>query len=57
MTTTKKAASTNSSSERTQLDKFKDAARELECDDDEQRFKERLGKLVRAKQAGGKPSE
>ena len=47
MTTTKKAASTNSSSERTQLDKFKDAARELECDDDEQRFKERLGKLVR----------
>ena len=35
--------------EKTQLDKFKDAARELECDDDEQRFKERLGKLVRAK--------
>lgn len=32
-----------------QLDKFKDAARELECDDDEQRFKERLGKLVKAK--------
>jgi hypothetical protein len=31
----------------TQLDKFKDAARELECDDDEQRFKERLGKLVK----------
>jgi hypothetical protein len=34
---------------RCQLDKFKEAARELECDDDEQRFKERLGKLVRAK--------
>ena len=32
-----------------QLDKFKDAARELECDDDEQRFKERLGKLVKVK--------
>jgi hypothetical protein len=31
---------------KSQLDKFKDAARELECDDDEQRFKERLGKLV-----------
>jgi hypothetical protein len=31
-----------------QLDKFKEAARELECDDDEQRFKERLGKLVKA---------
>lgn len=30
-----------------QIDKFKDAARELECDDDEQRFKERLGKLVK----------
>jgi hypothetical protein len=35
--------------EKTQLDKFKDAARELECDDDEQRFKERLGKLVKPK--------
>ena len=33
--------------EKSQLDKFKDAARELECDDDEQRFKERLGKLVK----------
>lgn len=30
-----------------QLEKFKDAARELECDDDEQRFKERLKKLVK----------
>jgi len=30
-----------------QLDKFKQAARELECDDDEARFKERLGKLVK----------
>lgn len=33
----------------TQLDKFKDAARELECDDDEQRFKDKLGKLVKPK--------
>jgi hypothetical protein len=33
-----------------QLDKFKEAARELECDDDEQRFKERLGKLVKRPQ-------
>jgi hypothetical protein len=32
-----------------QLDKFKDAARELECDDDEQRFEERLGKLIKPK--------
>ena len=34
---------------RSQLDKFKDAARELECDDDEDRFAKRLGKLVKAK--------
>ena len=33
---------------RTQIDKFKDKARELECDDDA-RFKERLGKLVKPK--------
>ena len=32
-----------------QLDKFKDTARELECDDDEKRFKERLGKLAKQK--------
>lgn len=32
-----------------QIDKFKQAARELECDDDDQRFKERLGKLAKAK--------
>ncbi|MFM7350437.1 MAG: hypothetical protein ACKO01_13295 [Erythrobacter sp.] len=32
---------------KSQLEKFKDAARDLACDDDEQRFKERLGKLVR----------
>lgn len=35
--------------DKSQLDKFKDAARELECDDDERRFDERLGKLVKAK--------
>lgn len=34
--------------EKKQIDKFKDAARELECDDDENRFKERVGKLVKA---------
>jgi hypothetical protein len=45
MTTTKRT--TPSSSEASQLDKFKEAARKLECDDDEQRFKERLAKLVR----------
>lgn len=35
--------------EKRQIDKFKDAARELECDDDDHRFKERLGKLVKRK--------
>ena len=34
---------------RPQVDKFKDAARELECDDDEQNFKERVRKLARRK--------
>ncbi len=35
--------------EKTQLDKFKEAARELECDDDEQRFRERLAKITQPK--------
>lgn len=35
----------------TQIDKFKQAARELECDDDEQRFKDRLERLAKAKPA------
>jgi hypothetical protein len=34
-----------------QLDKFKEAARALECDDDEARFNERVKKLVRQKPA------
>ena len=32
-----------------QADKFKEAARELECDDDPERFRERVGKLVKHK--------
>ena len=32
-----------------QLDKFKKAARELETDDDPERFKERLASLVKHK--------
>lgn len=35
--------------EPTQLDKFKQAARDLETDDDPERFRERLGKLVKHK--------
>lgn len=36
-------------SEPSQLEKFKEAARELECDDDDQRFKERLKKVAKGK--------
>tara|TARA_Y100000034_G_C6765551_1_gene341226 strand:+ start:521 stop:679 length:159 start_codon:yes stop_codon:yes gene_type:complete len=45
------------SHEKSQLDKFKDAARELECDDDEQRFKERVGKLVKPEPKGNANDE
>ena len=38
-----------SADDKPQLDKFKEAARKLECDDDEQRFKERLGRLAKPK--------
>ena len=34
-----------------QLEKFKQAARDLETDDDEKRFDERLGKIARQKPA------
>jgi len=34
---------------KSQLDKFKDAARDLETDDDPERFKEKLAKLVKHK--------
>lgn len=37
--------------DKTQLDKFKEAARQLETDDDPKRFKERLGKLVKHRPA------
>lgn len=35
--------------EKTQREKFEDAARELECDEDEGRFDERVRKLVKHK--------
>lgn len=35
--------------EPSQLDKFKEAARQLETDDDPERFKERLRKIVKHK--------
>lgn len=36
---------------KSQIDKFKQAARDLGCDDDDNRFKERLAKLAGRKVA------
>jgi hypothetical protein len=41
--------------QKSQSDKFKEAARELECDDDPERFKDRLKKLVKHKPTPEKP--
>ena len=38
--------------EKSQLEKFKEAARQLETDDDEERFEKRLKKLVKKKPKG-----
>lgn len=37
------------SNNKSQLHRFKEAARELETDDDEAKFNEKLGKLVKQK--------
>jgi hypothetical protein len=37
---------------KTQVQKFREAARDLETDDDEKRFDERLGKIAKAKPDG-----
>ena len=37
------------SNDKSQLDRFKEAARELETDDDEAKFNERLRKLAKQK--------
>lgn len=41
--------------EKSQLDKFKQAAREHSTDEDEARWDERLKKVAKAKPAPGKP--
>ncbi|WP_197277102.1 hypothetical protein [Sphingomonas profundi] len=41
--------------EKSQVEKFKEAARALECDDDDERFKERVRKLVKQKPVPEKP--
>ncbi len=42
---------------KTQTDKFKEAARELECDEDEARWDERLRKLAKSKPETEKPAD
>jgi len=46
---------TESQKNQSQLDKFKDAAHEAECDEDEARWDERLKKVANAKPAPEKP--
>jgi hypothetical protein len=41
---------------KSQSEKFKEAARALECDEDEARWDERLRKVARQKSAPEKPS-
>ena len=41
--------------QKTQLEKFKETARALETDDDPERFKDRLKKLVKHKPVPDKP--
>ena len=40
-----------------QLDRFKEAARELETDDDEAKFNEKLGKLVKRRDLEKRPTD
>lgn len=40
-------ANNQSDGSQSQLDKFKEAARQLEANDDEQHFKDRLAKVVK----------
>jgi hypothetical protein len=38
----------NDMDKKAQIDKFREAARQIEADDDEKRFDERLGKVAKA---------
>ncbi|MFZ5669398.1 MAG: hypothetical protein ACOY4K_07875 [Pseudomonadota bacterium] len=42
---------------KTQVDKFRDLARQLEADEDEARFEEALKKIVQAPKAEEEPSD
>ena len=45
------------SNDKSQLDRFKEAARQLETDDDEARFEEKLKKLVKQKPDDKSPAK
>lgn len=45
----------NETPDKSQLDKFKEAARDHEADEDAKHWDERLGKLVKVKPAPEKP--
>lgn len=47
---------TNAKSE-SQSDKFKEAARELDCDEDEGRWERRLRKVAKSKSEDEKPAD
>lgn len=48
-------AITMSEAEKPQIEKFRDAARALECDDDDQTFKDRLAFVAKQKPKADKP--
>lgn len=45
-----------SNNEKSQIDKFKEAARQLEADDNDERFEDRLKQIVKQKPVDKKPS-
>jgi hypothetical protein len=46
-----------SNADESQLERFQEAARELEADDDEAKFNDRLRKLAKQKPDGKKPDD
>lgn len=51
MTQDKRASNEGAKEQEAQIDRFKEAARKLGCDEDETRFDEKLGKLAKPKVA------
>ncbi|MEQ8343417.1 hypothetical protein [Marinovum algicola] len=57
MTSKKPRRSAEKPGNKSQLERFKEAARQLETDDDEERFNERLKELAKQKPEKGKPDD